>query len=104
MSVKIPPQLKHLSLLACKDQLCKVPLLNITTELQQVLSHPQSVSEAPSDVLVSKDIGQTRLKLLASLLRAIEETNGGTLSHLEEPEEEDDSQQQLPSNSGETGK
>ncbi|KAK5905339.1 hypothetical protein CesoFtcFv8_006814 [Champsocephalus esox] len=35
--------------------------------------------------LDSESIGQTRLKLLASLLRAIEETNGGTLSHLEDP-------------------
>ncbi|KAM6987529.1 uncharacterized protein cep295 [Tautogolabrus adspersus] len=48
-------------------------------------------SEASSEVSVSDNISQTRLKILASLLRAIEETNGGTLSHLEEdPQERED--------------
>nr|XP_033952631.1 centrosomal protein of 295 kDa isoform X3 [Pseudochaenichthys georgianus] len=41
--------------------------------------------EAAGGGVDSESIGQTRLKLLASLLRAIEETNGGTLSHLEDP-------------------
>ncbi|XP_051254471.1 uncharacterized protein cep295 isoform X8 [Dicentrarchus labrax] len=66
-----------------------------------VFSQPQPVPEAASEVLVSDNIGQSRLKLLASLLKAIEETNGGTLSHLEDPEENDGSPQPA-SNSGET--
>ncbi|TDH15402.1 hypothetical protein EPR50_G00030590 [Perca flavescens] len=57
--------------------------------------HP--VPEAASEVLVSENISQTRLKLLASLLRAIEESNGGTLSHLEDPQERDGSSPQPPS-------
>lgn len=68
-----------------------------------VFSQPQPVPEAPSQELVSENIGQTRRKLLASLLRAIEETNGGTLSHLEDPQEKEGSTQQPPSNSCETG-
>ncbi|XP_035536030.1 centrosomal protein of 295 kDa [Morone saxatilis] len=73
-------------------------------EALQALIHtdaqPQPVPEAASEVLVS-DNGQTRLKLLACLLKAIEETNGGTLSHLEDPQENDGSPQP-PSNSSET--
>ncbi|KAM8905077.1 uncharacterized protein cep295 isoform 2-T2 [Spinachia spinachia] len=57
------------------------------------------VSEATGEVVVSEDIGQTRLELLASLLRAIEESNGGTLAHLEDPEEKEHSPRQLPFNS-----
>ncbi|XP_065816078.1 centrosomal protein of 295 kDa [Labrus bergylta] len=56
-------------------------------------------SEASSEVSVSDDISQTRLKILASLLRAIEETNGGTLSHLEEDPQE---REHPPSNNEET--
>ncbi|XP_073340063.1 uncharacterized protein cep295 isoform X3 [Pagrus major] len=58
-----------------------------------------SAPEAASEALVSENINQTRLKLLASLLRAIEESNGGTLSHLEDPQEREDSPQQLSPNS-----
>ncbi|XP_039646701.1 centrosomal protein of 295 kDa isoform X2 [Perca fluviatilis] len=70
-------------------------------ETLQALIHTdaQPVPEAASEVLVSENIGQTRLKLLASLLRAIEESNGGTLSHLEDPQERDGSSPQPPSNS-----
>ncbi|XP_054460001.1 centrosomal protein of 295 kDa isoform X2 [Anoplopoma fimbria] len=74
-------------------------------ETLQALIHTeeQLVPEAANEALVSEDISQTRLKLLASLLRAIEESNGGTLSHLEEPEWKDGSPLQRPSNnSGET--
>ncbi|XP_078103166.1 centrosomal protein 295 isoform X1 [Sander vitreus] len=73
-------------------------------ETLQALIHTdaQPVPEAASEVLVSENIGQTRLKLLASLLRAIEESNGGSLSHLEDPQERDGSSPQPPSNSGET--
>ncbi|XP_060928598.1 mucin-2-like [Limanda limanda] len=46
----------------------------------------QPVPDAPSDELVSERTGQTRLRLLAFLLRAIEESNGGTLSHLQAPD------------------
>ncbi|XP_044058281.1 centrosomal protein of 295 kDa isoform X2 [Siniperca chuatsi] len=69
-------------------------------ETLQALIHTdaQPVPEAASEVLVSENINQTRLKLLASLLKAIEETNGGTLSHLED-REKDGSSQQPPSNS-----
>ncbi|XP_037631419.1 centrosomal protein of 295 kDa isoform X4 [Sebastes umbrosus] len=62
----------------------------------------QPAPEAAGEMLVSEDINQTRLKLLVSLLRAIEESNGGTLSHLEEPQKKDGSPPQPPSNSGET--
>ncbi|XP_036977228.1 centrosomal protein of 295 kDa isoform X3 [Acanthopagrus latus] len=58
-----------------------------------------SAPEAASEALVSGNINQTRLKLLASLLKAIEESNGGTLSHLEDPQEREDSSQRLSSNS-----
>ncbi|XP_023266066.1 centrosomal protein of 295 kDa-like [Seriola lalandi dorsalis] len=73
-------------------------------ETLQALIHTdtQPVPEAASEELVSEDIGQTRLRLLVSLLRAIEESNGGTLSHLEDPQQKDGSPQQLPSSSGET--
>ncbi|KAM7398864.1 hypothetical protein PAMP_018173 [Pampus punctatissimus] len=55
-----------------------------------------------SEVFTPEDIGQTRLKLLASLLRAIEESNGGTLSHLENHQEEDGSPHLQPSTRAET--
>lgn len=72
-------------------------------EITPVFSQPGA--EVSSEVPLSESIGPTRRQLLASLLRAIQETNGGTLSHLEEPQEEDDSPQQQPSSySVETGK
>ncbi|XP_034385039.1 uncharacterized protein cep295 isoform X3 [Cyclopterus lumpus] len=74
-------------------------------EMLQALIHteeqPQPVPEAAREVLVSEDIGQTRIKLLSSLLRAIEESNGGTLSHLEDPQVKDCSPTQRPSVSSE---
>ncbi|MEQ2269998.1 hypothetical protein XENORESO_013503 [Xenotaenia resolanae] len=60
----------------------------------------QSDPDAPSEGLESEDIRQKRLMLLASLLRAIEESNGGTLSHLEDPEEADDFPEQTQSDRG----
>lgn len=48
-------------------------------------------------------IHQNRLRLLASLLRAIEESNGGTLSHLQDSQEDDDAPQQAPSNNNDAG-
>ncbi|KAK5621897.1 hypothetical protein CRENBAI_009155 [Crenichthys baileyi] len=60
----------------------------------------QSDPDAPSEGLESEDIRQKRLTLLASLLRAVEESNGGTLSHLEDPEEADDSPEQTQSDRG----
>uniref|UniRef100_A0A673B5W7 ALMS motif domain-containing protein n=2 Tax=Sphaeramia orbicularis TaxID=375764 RepID=A0A673B5W7_9TELE len=60
----------------------------------------QAPPETASEVLVPEDVNQTRLKLLASLLKAIEESNGGTLSHLEEPQEEAEAPPQQPSTSG----
>ncbi|XP_026185651.1 centrosomal protein of 295 kDa isoform X1 [Mastacembelus armatus] len=65
-------------------------------EMLQALipTDPQPVPVAAGEVPVS-DISQARLKLLASLLRAIEESNGGTLSHLQDHQEEDDAPQQL---------
>ncbi|XP_033988661.1 uncharacterized protein cep295 [Trematomus bernacchii] len=54
-----------------------------------IQTEEQPLPEAARGVLDSESIRQTRLKLLASLLRAIEETNGGTLSHLEDPQDED---------------
>ncbi|KAM6931874.1 uncharacterized protein cep295 isoform 2-T2 [Lycodopsis pacificus] len=70
-------------------------------ETLQALIHTeeQLVPEAAGELLVSEDIGQTRLKLLASLLRAIEESNGGTLAHLEDPQENDCSPPQPTTNS-----
>ncbi|XP_026226538.1 centrosomal protein of 295 kDa isoform X2 [Anabas testudineus] len=61
----------------------------------------EPVQEAAGQVLVSENIRKTRLKLLGSLLRAIEDSNGGTLSFLEEPQEKEDPPQQSQSNSGE---
>lgn len=43
-----------------------------------------NVQPPPGATEVSEPVGQTRRKLLATLLRAIEESSGGTLSHLEE--------------------
>ncbi|XP_071351833.1 centrosomal protein of 295 kDa isoform X2 [Trachinotus anak] len=73
-------------------------------ETLQALIHTdaQPVLEADSEVLVSENIGQARLRLLVSLLRTIEESNGGTLSHLEDPLEKDGLPHQLPSRRGET--
>ncbi|XP_040902301.1 centrosomal protein of 295 kDa isoform X1 [Toxotes jaculatrix] len=62
----------------------------------------QRAPEADREVLVSEDIGQTRVRLLASLLRALEESNGGTLSRLEETQEKDGFSQQPPFSSAET--
>ncbi|KAM4590280.1 uncharacterized protein cep295 [Fundulus diaphanus] len=58
-------------------------------EALQVLmdTDEESGSDAPSDGSDSDGVRQRRLKLLASLLRAMEESNGGTLSHLEEGDE-----------------
>ncbi|XP_014893886.1 centrosomal protein of 295 kDa isoform X2 [Poecilia latipinna] len=50
----------------------------------------RSGSDSPSDASDPQEAEQKRLQLLATLLRAIEESNGGSLSHLEEPEEGDD--------------
>ncbi|XP_063763010.1 centrosomal protein of 295 kDa isoform X1 [Eleginops maclovinus] len=60
------------------------------------------VPEAARGVLDPENIRHIRLKLLASLLRAIEDSNGGTLSHLEDPEDEDGFPQRPPSISGDT--
>ncbi|XP_062241675.1 centrosomal protein of 295 kDa isoform X2 [Platichthys flesus] len=46
----------------------------------------QPVPDVSSEELVSENTGQTRLRLLAFLLKAIEESNGGTLSHLQDPD------------------
>ncbi|XP_042342950.1 centrosomal protein of 295 kDa [Plectropomus leopardus] len=68
-------------------------------ETLQALIHTdaQPALEAASEV--SENVNQTRRKLLASLLRAIEESHGGTLSYLEDPQETDGSPSQPPSNS-----
>ncbi|XP_072248142.1 uncharacterized protein cep295 [Leuresthes tenuis] len=63
--------------------------------LQALIDTDQPVSDAPSEASGSEDIGQKRLRLLASLLKAIEQSNGGSLSHLEDSEETDDSCQQV---------
>uniref|UniRef100_A0A1A8JVF2 Uncharacterized protein n=1 Tax=Nothobranchius kuhntae TaxID=321403 RepID=A0A1A8JVF2_NOTKU len=55
-----------------------------------IKTNEQHVSDLPSERLESEEIGQNRLRLLASLLRTIEESNGGSLSHLEEPEDMED--------------
>ncbi|KAG7459173.1 hypothetical protein JOB18_000196 [Solea senegalensis] len=47
-----------------------------------------STADGAAEVQVTENIGQTRLRLLVSLLKAIEESNGGTLSHLENPQED----------------
>ncbi|XP_068601937.1 centrosomal protein of 295 kDa-like [Brachionichthys hirsutus] len=62
----------------------------------------QPASEASGEASVS-ETAQARLKLLASLLRAIEETNGGTLSHLEEPRKEVGSPRRTPFNEAAQG-
>ncbi|CAB1453280.1 unnamed protein product [Pleuronectes platessa] len=46
----------------------------------------QPVPVASSEELASENTAQTRLRLLAFLLKAIEESNGGTLSHLQDPD------------------
>lgn len=53
----------------------------------------QSGSDSPSEASDPQEAERKRLQLLATLLRAIEESNGGSLSHLEEPEDGDDSLQ-----------
>ncbi|KAM4742446.1 uncharacterized protein cep295 isoform 3-T3 [Anableps anableps] len=60
------------------------------------------VPEVLSEGLDPEDVRQKRLELLASLLRAMEESNGGSLSHLEEPEEGDGSLQQTQPDHGGT--
>ncbi|KAF7651379.1 hypothetical protein LDENG_00111830 [Lucifuga dentata] len=62
-----------------------------------IATDAQPPPETASDMLVSEDIAETRQKLLASLLRAIEESNGGTLSHLEDDREQDSTDHQQPS-------
>lgn len=69
--------------------------------LCRVSSQPPPAAE--TEELVSEDIGQRRRKLLASLLRAIEETSGGSLSHLEDPQETEGPTQHAPSNTCQTG-
>lgn len=70
----------------------------------RVSSQPQPAAEAPTEEPPAEDIGQRRRRLLASLLRAIEETSGGTLSHLEDPQEtEAPTQQPEQANTCETG-
>ncbi|XP_076001882.1 centrosomal protein 295 isoform X3 [Genypterus blacodes] len=59
----------------------------------------QPTPEDVSDVYVSEEVPDHRLKLLASLLKAIEESNGGTLSHLEDHQEQDSIAHQQPSTS-----
>lgn len=65
----------------------------ITAELEQVRSLDafllQQGSHTSCEQLEAEEVHQQRMKLLASLLKAIEESNGGSLSHLEEPEEHD---------------
>ncbi|CAI5692647.1 unnamed protein product [Oreochromis niloticus] len=62
----------------------------------------QPVPQPDGETMVSENINQNRLQLLASLLKAIEESNGGTLSHLEDPQDRDSSSEQHPSNSSQT--
>lgn len=64
------------------------------------LCHSQPVSETAGEVLTAESTGQHRLRLLASLLRAIEESNGGTLSHLEDSEKDEDPPQLLANSDG----
>ncbi|KAK2846576.1 hypothetical protein Q5P01_009575 [Channa striata] len=63
-------------------------------EALQALIHTDA---QPVPAAADETVKQTRLKLLASLLRAIEGSNGGTLSHLEEPQEKHGSPQQSTS-------
>ncbi|XP_069569106.1 uncharacterized protein cep295 [Brachyistius frenatus] len=55
------------------------------------------VSKTAGEELVSGKVDQNRLQLLASLLRAIEESNRGTLSRLQDAPQEDGSPQHVPS-------
>ncbi|XP_037320597.2 uncharacterized protein cep295 isoform X2 [Pungitius pungitius] len=84
-----------------REQEAEMEQMRRQKEMLQALIHTEEplVPEAAAEVVVSEDIAKTRLKLLASLLRAIEESNGGTLAHLEAPEEKDHSPRQLPSDS-----
>ncbi|KAK2913060.1 hypothetical protein Q8A73_007173 [Channa argus] len=68
-------------------------------ETLQALIHAdaQPVPVAAGETQDSDNVKQTRRKLLASLLKVIEESNGGTLSHLEEPQEKDGSPQRSTS-------
>lgn len=49
----------------------------------------QPLPEPAPEQLLSEDIGQIRLKLFASLLKAIAERNQGTLSQSETAQKED---------------
>ncbi|XP_030599310.1 centrosomal protein of 295 kDa isoform X2 [Archocentrus centrarchus] len=60
------------------------------------------VSQPDGETVVSENTNQKRLQLLASLLKAIEESNGGTLSHLEDSKEKDTFSEQQLSNSSQT--
>ncbi|XP_037533826.1 centrosomal protein of 295 kDa [Nematolebias whitei] len=71
--------------------------------LQALIDTDGHVSQTPCEELHSEDAGQRRRMLLVSLLKAIEESNGGTLSHLEDAEERDGSLRQTLCDSAETG-
>ncbi|XP_013871349.1 uncharacterized protein cep295 isoform X2 [Austrofundulus limnaeus] len=61
----------------------------------------QHGSHTSCEELQAEDVHQQRMRLLASLLKAIEESHGGSLSHLEEPEENGDAfQQSLSASAG----
>ncbi|XP_043975927.1 uncharacterized protein cep295 isoform X2 [Gambusia affinis] len=62
-------------------------------EALQALIDRRSGSDSPSEASEPQEAEQKRLQLLATLLRAIEESSGGSLSHLEEPEDGDESLQ-----------
>lgn len=47
-------------------------------------SHPQPAAQPDGNVVPSGNVNENRLQLLASLLKAIEESSGGTLAHLED--------------------
>lgn len=47
-------------------------------------SQTEPLTEATPEEDVSGNVGQSRRSLLESLLKAIEQRNGGTLSHLED--------------------
>lgn len=64
----------------------------------------QHGSHTSCEELEAEDVHQQRMSLLASLLKAIEESNGGSLSHLEEPEEKDESLQHAVCASAGTGR
>ncbi|XP_008307131.2 centrosomal protein of 295 kDa isoform X4 [Cynoglossus semilaevis] len=67
-------------------------------ETLQALINTDTKSSLKADAggQVSENIRQTRLRLLATLLKAVEESNGGTLSHLEEPQQNDCFSEGLP--------